>query len=46
MGREIIDEDVIKAIKYKLNNEEHAWKKQSKQSDHEQSREEQSEHIK
>ena len=29
LGRPVIDEDVVKAIKYKLNNEEQGWKKQT-----------------
>ncbi|XP_046855861.1 uncharacterized protein LOC124448953 [Xenia sp. Carnegie-2017] len=28
MSRQVIEEDVVKAIKFKLNNEEQAWKKQ------------------
>ena len=30
MGREVIEDDVVKAIKYKLNNEEQGWRKQNK----------------
>ena len=33
--RPVIEEDVIKAIKFKLNNEEGAWKKQSSNIDEE-----------
>ncbi len=29
LERQIIDEDIVKAIKCKLNNEEKAWKKQN-----------------
>ena len=28
MPRPVIEEDIVKAIKFKLNNEEQAWKKQ------------------
>ena len=27
--RQVIEEDIVKAIKFKLNNEEGAWKKQT-----------------
>ena len=29
--REVIEEDIVKAIKFKLNNEEQAWKKQQEE---------------
>ena len=28
-GHQVYEEDIVKAIKFKLNNEEQAWKKQS-----------------
>ena len=28
-GRQVYEEDIVKAIKFQLNNEEEAWKKQS-----------------
>lgn len=33
MARDVIEENIIKAIRYKLNNEEQAWKKQSNSQD-------------
>ena len=29
--REVIEEDIVKAIKFKLNNEEQVWKKQQEE---------------
>ena len=33
MTREVFDEDIVKAIKFKLNNEEQAWKKQHEENE-------------